>query len=96
MGSVANELGFDVAALRRAIRTKNKITFESRREGEDPSQRTVCRLGLIFFGPAWLLLGWCESREDFRNFRLDRMQHMTIKDERFRDEKGKRLKDYQA
>lgn len=38
------------------------------------SQRTVRPLGLVFWGRAWTLLAWCELREDFRAFRVDRIE----------------------
>ena len=30
-------------------------------------------LGLFFWGGSWTLAGWCEMRQDFRSFRLDRI-----------------------
>ncbi|MCG8432673.1 MAG: WYL domain-containing protein, partial [Gammaproteobacteria bacterium] len=84
----------DFTALRRAIRTKNFVEFHYTREDGKKSRREVRPLCLVFFGPVWLLLGWCETRKDFRNFRLDRMRKLLIKDELFRNERGKRLSDY--
>jgi predicted DNA-binding transcriptional regulator YafY len=55
---------------------------------------TVRPLCLAFFGPVGLLSAWCETREDFRNFRLDRMRRLAVLDERFADERGKRLADF--
>ena len=37
------------------------------------SERTVRPLSLAYFGPVWVLAAWCELRDDFRTFRLDRM-----------------------
>ncbi len=84
----------DFTALRRAIRSKNMVEFNYTREDGHTSTRQARPLCLAFFGPVWLLSGWCEMRKDFRNFRLDRMQNMEITEVRFRDEKGKRLQDY--
>ncbi|MCP2003278.1 helix-turn-helix transcriptional regulator [Buttiauxella ferragutiae] len=36
------------------------------------SNRNVHPLGLTFWGEVWLLVAWCEVREDYRSFRLDR------------------------
>ncbi|NOY41766.1 MAG: YafY family transcriptional regulator [Planctomycetes bacterium] len=88
-------LAIDFTSLRRAIRTRHRVEFRYTTEEGVESQRRVRPLCLAFFAPVWLLTGWCETREDFRNFRLDRMQTMQIKDDPFRDEKGKRLRDYQ-
>ena len=37
---------------------------------------------------------WCELRNDFRNFRLDRIVALTKTAETFEDEPGRRLRDY--
>jgi len=84
----------DFTGLRRAIRSRNFVKFSYKREDGQKSNRQVRPLCLAFFGPVWLLLGWCEMRNDFRNFRLDRIQKMKITEECFSDEKGKRLSDY--
>jgi predicted DNA-binding transcriptional regulator YafY len=84
----------DFTALRRAIRTRNKVQFQYDALDGKQSERTVRPLCLAFFGPVWLFTGWCETRRDFRNFRLDRMTELRINDERFADERGKRLSDY--
>lgn len=83
----------DFTAIRHAIRAKNKVHFKYKREDGQGSQRTIRPLALTFFSPVWLLSGWCEKRDDFRHFRLDRMEEMDVLKERFRDEKGKTLKD---
>jgi len=88
------KIHIDFTALRRAIRGKNIIGFSYTREDGKISRRQVRPLCLAFFSPVWLLSGWCEMREDFRNFRLDRIQDMEVMEERFRDEKGKSLYDY--
>jgi len=38
------------------------------------SSRIIRQLGLYFWGKVWTLAAWCELREDFRSFRLDRMR----------------------
>ena len=47
------------------------------------SSRTVWPLGLVFWGPTWTLGAWCELRQDFRTFRLDRMQNLQVLDATF-------------
>ncbi len=87
-------ISIDFSALRRAIRTHNKVQFHYRALNNKKTQRIVRPLCLAFFGPVWLFAGWCESRNDFRNFRLDRMSRLRITDQTFIDEAGKRLIDY--
>ena len=48
-------------------------------------------------GKVWTLAAWCETRNGFRSFRLDRMdavQAQTGAAGQFRDEPGKTLADY--
>lgn len=88
------EINVDFTALRRAIRTKNKVYFSYEDEGGKASQRRARPLCLVFFSPVWLLLAWCEKRNDFRSFRLDRIKELTVLDELYKEETGKRLYDY--
>lgn len=88
------KINIDFTALRRAIRSKNKLYFSYKNEKQEASTRCVRPLCLVFFSPVWLLLAWCEKRHDFRNFRLDRIEELTVTEERFKEEKGKLLYDY--
>lgn len=45
--------------------------------------REVEPLKLIFKGTAWYLYGFCRIREDFRLFKLRRMESLVVMDERF-------------
>ena len=60
---------------------------------EQRSERVVRPLGCFYWGAVWTLAGWCEAREGFRNFRVDRIVELQVLDERFRDEPGKTLAD---
>jgi predicted DNA-binding transcriptional regulator YafY len=82
--------------IRECIRRKHKIAFSYTDLNEKPSKRTVRPLALVFFGPVWLVVSWCEKRKAFRNFRLDRMKDLKIPGTTFRDEKDKTLQAYLA
>jgi len=82
--------------LRAAIRERLKVRL-AYRDGEGrASERTVRPLALSFFPPVWLLTAWCELRQDFRAFRLDRFSDLEIAKEAFEDEAGKTLADFAA
>ena len=51
-------------------------------------------LALSFYGPIWLLAGWCELRQDFRMFRVDRMAAAGFLDLTFEPTRGRTLEDY--
>lgn len=84
----------DFSAIRRAVRTKNKLAVGYTNEKGEKTERVIRPLAMAFFAPVWLVAGWCELRMDFRNFRLDRIDSMEVLGERFRDESGKTLRDY--
>lgn len=87
-------ISFDLADMRRAIRNRSKVRFAYRDAVGDESERIVRPLSLAFFGPAWIMAGWCELRQDHRTFRLDRMRAFTVLDETFNPERGKTLADF--
>lgn len=83
-----------LALLRMATDTRSKLQIAYDDLGGSASQRTVRPLGSFFWGQVWTLAAWCESRGDFRNFRVDRIREVVLLDERFRDEAGKTLADF--
>jgi predicted DNA-binding transcriptional regulator YafY len=86
-------LAFDLAKLRSAIRRCRKVRFGYRDEKGSGTCRTVRPLTLWFEGPVWLAGAWCELRDDFRFFRLDRMQDVEFLDETFPREAGRTVED---
>jgi len=76
--------GIDLALVRRAIRDEEKLDLCYRDEQGRISERTVRPLALIYYSDTANLVGWCELREDFRNFRADRVSRCTAADRYFR------------
>lgn len=87
-------IAFDLAELRRALRAQLKVHFRYCDAVGEGSERTVRPLCLAYFGPVWTLAAWCELRQDFRNFRLDRIEGFEVYADRFRLEPGKTLQDF--
>lgn len=79
--------------LREAVQARQKLRLSYRDVSGDTSDRTVRPLGCFYWGKVWTLSTWCELRNDFRGFRVDRMVTVDTLDERFRDEPGKTLAD---
>lgn len=55
------------------------------------SERRVRPLALAFWGGVWTLVAWCEERDDFRVFRVDRMHGMEVLEESFPEKRGQEL-----
>ena len=77
--------------LREASQTRQKLRIVYRDAKDAASERVVRPLGCFYWGNVWTLAAWCETRQDFRSFRVDRMAQLDRLDERFRDEPDKSL-----
>ncbi len=82
--------------LRRAVRSQSKVTFHYQRADGEKSVRTVWPLGLAYWGRTWTLVAWCELRDDYRHFRLDRMSNLLQRGDSFALSAGCSLEDYMA
>lgn len=80
--------------LEKAVETRDVLRLNYRDENNRNSVREVRPLGLWFWGKVWTLVAWCELRNDFRAFRLDRISAMEHVGRIFRPEPGKRLTDF--
>jgi len=80
--------------VRRAILEHRKLRIEYVDSAERPSRRMVCPLALNFWGTTWSVAAWCESRQDFRVFRLDRIRGLEIAAEQFEEVPGRTLEDF--
>jgi predicted DNA-binding transcriptional regulator YafY len=81
---------------REALIARRKLELSYAKADGAATKRTVRPLGIFFWGRTWTLAAWCELRQDFRNFRLDRIAASTMLDETFEDEAGKALRDMLA
>jgi predicted DNA-binding transcriptional regulator YafY len=81
-------------SLREAIQLRHKLALNYRDVKEAPTVRMVRPLGCFFWGKVWTLGAWCEARQDFRSFRLDRIQKVKSTGVSFRAEPGKGLRDF--
>jgi predicted DNA-binding transcriptional regulator YafY len=66
-----------------AIKKKYVLQIEYTREDGKQSDRDVWPLGLIYWGRTWTLIAWCEKRNDYRMFRLDRIKNLDRKNQYF-------------
>jgi predicted DNA-binding transcriptional regulator YafY len=82
-----------LAQLRQAMDARLKLRLDYLDLKDTSSLRTVRPLACFFWDDVWTLAAWCELREDFRNFRVDRIRTLDVLDERFREESGKTLAD---
>ena len=82
--------------LRRAIRERRKVRVVYLSKAGEQTERVLRPLLMSFFGSIWNLTAWCETRKDFRTFRIDRIESAEYLEEHFDHEPGKRLADLMA
>ena len=83
-----------IDAIEKAVERRDRLAMSYLDAERRPTERTVRPLGLWFWGKVWTLVAWCELRNDFRMFRLDRIARMQAAGSRFRPERGKTLTDF--
>lgn len=93
---VSAEVGEILGQSRAAINARQRLFIDYRNEAGDATERIVWPLALWYWGRTWTLGAWCELRQDFRNFRLDRMEVLKPLASEFEDLPGRRLSDYLA
>ena len=80
--------------LREAVQARRLLCIRYRDAADQSSQRSIRPLGCFFWGKVWTLAAWCETRQAFRSFRVDRIDEVQRLDDVFRDEAGKTLADF--
>lgn len=71
-----------IQLIRNAIDTCNKISFcYFSPHGE--SQRSIEPYFLVFRWSSWYVWGWCDKREDYRLFKLNRLEELKMTQTRF-------------
>ena len=85
-----------MAPLRAAIRARRKVDIRYLSLGGETTARRIRPLQMEYWGRVWTLTAWCEARDAFRVFRVDRIETLDITTENFEEEPGRRLADYLA
>lgn len=81
--------------IRHAILESRSVEFDYTKESGEASRRSAQPLGLYFWGNTWTLAAWCELRDDFRHFRVDRMANV-VPGAPFESRPGRTLDDFVA
>ena len=80
--------------VRQAIKSHHSLAIKYRRADGEHSQRLIQPLGLVYWGRVWTLVAWCELRDDYRTFRLDRILSLRTTEQTFTTGPQKNLNHY--
>ena len=87
---------FDGAELRRAIRDRRKVSVVYEDAGGANSARTIWPIFIAFFTDVRVVVSWCESRNDFRHFRTDRIRSLTVEAQQYPAKRATLLEQWRA
>lgn len=88
------KIKIDIALLRKAAWEENEILINYTDAKDENTQRNLKPLSILFMDQALMLLAWCNLRQGFRNFRIDRINTLAITDVSFRPNRVALLRDY--
>jgi len=80
--------------LRKACELRLKVSIAYRDNKDNETERTLWPLGMVGWGDHWTLLAWCELRDEYRNFRFDRIQHIDCLPEHYERHPERNLEHY--
>ncbi len=73
----------DLSELRAAIRQERKLSVGYRDGGGEETRRVLRPFAIVYHSEAIVLAAWCELRDDFRNFRTDRITRYEVLEDGF-------------
>lgn len=82
----------NMSEIRECIRSENKIRMGYQSLSGATSKRVIWPVAVAFFSGSTLLSGWCELRNDFRHFRIDRIREYEILENKFNGGNGRLLR----
>jgi predicted DNA-binding transcriptional regulator YafY len=86
----------DLGQIRQAIRAERKLRIDYRDAKGKASRRLVWPFALGYFEHVRMVAAWCESRQEFRHFRADRITALQVQDERYPERRQALMKQWRA
>lgn len=84
----------DLSVLQQAIARQQLLTFDYQNASQTHSSREVEAVGLVFYLGRWHLIAWCRLRQDYRDFRTDRIHNLQLQAEQFQARSDFNAKDF--
>ncbi|MEM7289070.1 MAG: WYL domain-containing protein, partial [Pseudomonadota bacterium] len=79
------ESDLDPKTARHLIRDERKIEIDYHDISGNRTMRIIKPIALLYYIDVILLAGWCELREGFRHFRIDRVRKWKITGDDFKN-----------
>ncbi len=88
-GSARLPTGVDLAEVRGAIHAARKMAIDYADDKGRRTHRTIWPIAMAYYVDVSLIGAWCELRQDFRSFRVDRIVKSRLLDEHFPPDHGR-------
>ncbi len=86
---------FDSALLRHAIRERYRLQLTYTDRDGSMTDRVVWPLLIAFLDRSRYLVAWCETREDYRHFKTDRVQELKVLGKRYSERRDVLIKGWE-
>jgi predicted DNA-binding transcriptional regulator YafY len=84
-----------IPIIQQALVNKQLLNIEYKSFSKDEcTWRTIEPLGLCFYSFSWHLIGFCRLRNEYRDFRVDRIQSIHLCPEKFTDREKLTIRNY--
>jgi predicted DNA-binding transcriptional regulator YafY len=84
-----------LAVVRAAIRAEKAVEIDYADETGRTTSREIWPIALAYYEEKQIIGAWCVLREDFRNFRIDRIAAARVTDKRFGRRRAALAKEWQ-
>jgi predicted DNA-binding transcriptional regulator YafY len=84
----------DLSVIRKAIRSERKLDIRYRDLKDAESTRMIWPFALGFFDHARVVVAWCELRQTFWHFRVDRISTLAMPEQRYPRRRQALLKEW--
>jgi len=85
-----------LATIQAAIASRYVLELGYQDKVGENTQRRVEPIGLVFYNFSWQMVGWCQLREAYREFRVARMHRLTATTQSFTNQALLSLAEYLA
>jgi len=86
---------FDGTLLRQAIRGRFKLRLAYRDKAGAASERVVWPLLIAYLNSVRYIAAWCEAREDYRHFKIDRIRELEVLEEKYPGRRDQLIKGWE-
>ncbi|MDO6708342.1 YafY family protein [Photobacterium sp. 1_MG-2023] len=86
----------DLSLLRKAIQLERQLAITYQDQSGQSTNRVIWPFAIGYFQDGRILAAWCESRQDFRHFRTDRIRQAMLLDQRYPKRRHDLFREWQA